>query len=591
MEKLTDEQKLFLEAEGRVIVKACPGSGKTYAVANKLLSYINNWSKYHQGIAALSFTNVASNEIYEKANSIHNGLGKLGYPHFIGTVDSFINEFIVLRYGHLYTFDRVRPQIALTDNWKIPYRFWRTECHRNGCVENIEKFHYGIDGYFYKGKNAVSCELRKAKMLPCQQYKKMLADKNIVFQNETALVAYRLLKKYPIIANAVSERFPIIIIDEAQDTSIDQMAVFDLLSEAGINSIFLVGDPDQAIYEWRDENPECFLEKMNNHMWQNIELTGNFRSSQNICNVTSFFSASLQGNNFNIAVGKWKDEKTKPILLLMNNNTEEEVISYFLEKCKNMEIDGLPENIAVLTRGRIYSDTDIGGLWKSKEIETFAKSAYEWNEGSRKKAYKGVSKASYEMIFGEDIEDYLMIQKIQDYTDEEKWKNFVVEVLSNMPGIDLGIGEWVKSFSIYYCEIVKKYGFELSTQKSVKDYFKIKARDKSVPHFKEIPLKNYLEKKKTGKYTRSSIHGVKGESYDAVLIYIKSCTGKTITPKFLMEGNLEDELMRIAYVAMTRPRRLLMIAMPETKKIKEYKRFPADKWDYERIIKKVQDAK
>ena len=67
------------------------------------------------------------------------------------------------------------------------------------------------------------------------------------------------------------------------------MAVFDLLSEAGINSIFLVGDPDQAIYEWRDENPECFLEKMNNHMWQNIELTGNFRSSQNICNVTSFF--------------------------------------------------------------------------------------------------------------------------------------------------------------------------------------------------------------------------------------------------------------------------------------------------------------
>ena len=43
-----------------------------------------------------------------------------------------------------------------------------------------------------------------------------------------------------------------------------------------------------------------------------------------------------------------------------------------------MEIDGLPENIAVLTRGRIYSDTDIGGLWKSKEIETFAKSAYEW---------------------------------------------------------------------------------------------------------------------------------------------------------------------------------------------------------------------
>ena len=48
-----------------------------------------------------------------------------------------------------------------------------------------------------------------------------------------------------------------------------------------------------------------------------------------------------------------------------------------------------------------------------------------------------------------------------------------------------------------------------------------------------------------------------------------------------MEGDLGNELMRIAYVAMTRPRRLLMIAMPENKKLKEYKRFPVDKWDYE----------
>lgn len=101
---------------------------------------------------------------------------------------------------------------------------------------------------------------------------------------------------------------------------------------------------------------------------------------------------------------------------------------------------------------------------------------------------------------------------------------------------------------------------------NIKDILKIKTRDKSNPEFRHIPLKNYFEKKTSGNYTRSSIHGVKGETYDAVLIYIKSKTGKTLTPKFLMEGDLEDELMRIAYVAMTRPRRLLMIAMPENKK-------------------------
>ena len=134
-EQLTEEQKKFLTAEGKVVVKACPGSGKTYSVAHKLLSYIDNWKDYHSGVAVLSFTNVASNEIQEKAQTIHGSLGELGYPHFIGTVDSFIDEFIVLRYGHLDTVSNVRPRITITDTWKMPYGFWRKECHSKGCID------------------------------------------------------------------------------------------------------------------------------------------------------------------------------------------------------------------------------------------------------------------------------------------------------------------------------------------------------------------------------------------------------------------------------------------------------------------------
>lgn len=104
----------------------------------------------------------------------------------------------------------------------------------------------------------------------------MLLKKNIIFQNEVASFAYSLLKEYPIIATAIVERFPVIIIDEAQDTSDEQMAVFDLLTDAGIQSIFLVGDPDQAIYEWRNANPECFKKKMELDTWKLIELTGIF---------------------------------------------------------------------------------------------------------------------------------------------------------------------------------------------------------------------------------------------------------------------------------------------------------------------------
>lgn len=584
MEELTHEQSSFLEAEGRVVVKACPGSGKTYSVASKLMAYLDNWDSYHQGVAVLSFTNIASEEIYKKALLLNKGIGKLDYPHYIGTVDSFINEFIVLRYGYLKTHDKVRPLIALSDNWKLPYKYWRPECYRKGCVDNIEKFQWGIDNKFYKDKEAVACELRgKFPLLPCQQYKLLLMKKNVVFQNEVASFAYRLLKEYPMIATAIVERFPVIIIDEAQDTSEEQMAVFDLLTEAGIKSIFLVGDPDQAIYEWRNASPECFNKKIGEDSWDCIELTGNFRSSQHICNATAWFSATLQGKRTSEAMGKDKNDPQKPILLLTNGNSELEVINFFLDKCRSMEIEINPERVAVLTRGRIHSDTDVKDLWKSKEMELIAKSAYEWKFGSRKRAYNDMSKASFRILIGEEVEDYLMSKKISEYTDEDNWKNFIIDIFCGMPDINLGIAEWVNLFIKLYIGILKKYNFQLMDGTNVKDIFKIKTRDTNNPDFKKIPLKNFFEKRTNVDYTRSSIHGVKGETYDAVLIYIKSKTGKTLTPKFLMDGDLEDELMRIAYVAMTRPRRLLMIAMPENKKLKQYKRFPIEIWDYEHI--------
>lgn len=218
----------------------------------------------------------------------------------------------------------------------------------------IAEIYYGVDKKFYKGNKQVTCDRRNARALPCQQYKKMLLNKGIVFQNETALFAYQLLKKYPEVAAAIAERFPIIIIDEVQDTSVNQMAVFDLLSDSGIKSMFLVGDPDQSIYEWRNANPECFIQKLEDSRWKTIELTGN------------------------------------------------------------------------LTRGRIYLDTDISDLWKSKEIELYAKAAYEWKCGARKNAYKEAEKASFSMIFNEDVDDYVMRQKIREYPDKERelWRTF-----------------------------------------------------------------------------------------------------------------------------------------------------------------------
>ena len=78
----------------------------------------------------------------------------------------------------------------------------------------------------------------------------------------------------------------------------------------------------------------------------------------------------------------------------------------------------------------------------------------------------------------------------------------------------------------------------------------------------------------------SSVHGVKGETFDATLLLVDSLTGKTITPAFLSKGDLDSELMRIAYVAMTRPRKILVVAVPKTKSKQPMNRFPNHLWDF-----------
>lgn len=56
--QLSAQQQAVVDCnEPRIVVKACPGSGKTFSVAARMAKLLqeNNLSR-HQGIAAISFT-------------------------------------------------------------------------------------------------------------------------------------------------------------------------------------------------------------------------------------------------------------------------------------------------------------------------------------------------------------------------------------------------------------------------------------------------------------------------------------------------------------------------------------------------------
>ena len=75
-------------------VKACPGSGKTTLIACKLIMLAKKWNDKYKGICVLTHTNVACDEIKARLENDKYGAKLLSYPHFIGTIQEFVNTFI-----------------------------------------------------------------------------------------------------------------------------------------------------------------------------------------------------------------------------------------------------------------------------------------------------------------------------------------------------------------------------------------------------------------------------------------------------------------------------------------------------------------
>lgn len=97
------------------------------------------------------------------------------------------------------------------------------------------------------------------------------------------------------IIHTLREQFRLVLIDEFQDTDKRQWSIFSSLFAAPeyTGSLFLIGDPKQSIYEWRNADlltylraRSCFTED------QQLQLTQNYRSSERLMqSINAFFSS------------------------------------------------------------------------------------------------------------------------------------------------------------------------------------------------------------------------------------------------------------------------------------------------------------
>ena len=198
----------------------------------------------------LTHTNVAKDEILARVRQHPVGHKLLSYPHFIGTIQEFVNTFLALpacrskgmsvaRIDDAYCTSRLEQTIGRTaraylKNKNLSVSEFR-QVWRNGTLQlNVPGFERESNSQSYR-------DLTAAKL--------QLIESGLYFYSEMYAIARELIAENPAVTEAIHHRFPVVIIDEMQDAQKFQDELLNLLFGGNGCLLQRMGDPDQSIFD------------------------------------------------------------------------------------------------------------------------------------------------------------------------------------------------------------------------------------------------------------------------------------------------------------------------------------------------------
>lgn len=565
--ELNEQRRVYLEARGRIVLNACPGSGKTTAIAKKLELLQNEYNfkfSRYSGIACLSFTNTAKNEISAKYTDLSGEY--LEFPHKVSTIDSFINQHITLPYYYLFVKNRKRPKVLddpefLNKAWKGRFGF-KAKNNQLICFSYPpSSIRIESDGTFSSNGYRPSND----KVAPdvfdkyCKALKLWQIKAGLITTSDSAFIAYDLLCKHPKIGNWLALRFPHIIVDEAQDNSAVQHAIFDKLVELGLSNIEFIGDPYQSLYEWRDADPNLFNTKYaDSKNWLGLDLTENRRSPQRIIDC---FSLLRKKSDPKVNTACTIDMELPVIVYRYSQTNSPLIVQHFDQLCAKNEL----KKKQIVVRGNALKNQMLGiksdqEPWKSnlpyRVID--ARQKYEGNE--IKDAIKTIRSIAVSLIAkGKDMVEVKELE--QELKTNNQLNAVLLNLLHDLPTFDLTISEWTsetQSFLKDKLSLIEDVDFETKARGS-KKFNKDILSEPLKSHFK----KSYSE----SRIPITTIHQVKGKSLDSILVFFNESKHKdniTFSDIECSEQTFPSEKQRIIYVALSRPKHLLAMAFPDS---------------------------
>jgi len=326
--RLTAEQHGAVAEPGHVCLVSCPGSGKTRVIVAKILHCIESVTDTTRRVACITHTNAAADEIDCRLREICFGGEDLYYD--VCTIHGFALQNILRPFHHLLPEFTTGFTILTSD----------MEIYSDKTAQLVAEYQLGnfAADEFERVQRAPDGGPSQMDTLPFEVQRdwcQWLDENGHVTLNEIVYHSGRLVCTYAHIASVLASRFAWVLVDEFQDSSPGQILILKEMHRFGRTTFFCVGDPNQSIYRFAGASPELLLD-FANHIGANTthRLTGNFRSSGNICAVAELLCASTPPMQ---AVGEYADCGFEPSHLTLATPLAG-VLDHFLPAVRDLNI-------------------------------------------------------------------------------------------------------------------------------------------------------------------------------------------------------------------------------------------------------------
>lgn len=284
------QRDAVLTTDGPVLVLAGAGTGKTAALTARLAHLLYTRKAYPSEILSVTFTNKAAKEMRERVGrlvgDLVEGMPWLGTFHAIGAKMLRRHAELVglqSNFTILDTDDQLRLLKQLIVAANLDEKRWPAR-----SLAGL------IDGWKNKGMTPADVDAGESERFAngrggelYQQYQDRLKAVNACDFGDLLLHVLTILRTDRDVLAQYQQRFRYIMVDEYQDTNSVQYLWLRLLAQERRN-LCCVGDDDQSIYSWRGAQVENILRFERDFPGAKIiKLEQNYRSTPHILGAAS----------------------------------------------------------------------------------------------------------------------------------------------------------------------------------------------------------------------------------------------------------------------------------------------------------------